>query len=49
MTIALAACMDGTVRMIADLMEIELDRIRVEVVNRGDIREMLRSQPPSPT
>ena len=41
-TMALAACMDGTVRMIADLMEIELDRIRVEVVNRGDIREMLR-------
>ena len=41
-TMALAACMDGTVRMIADLMEIELDRIRVEVVNRGDVREMLR-------
>ena len=41
-TMALAACMDGAVRMIADLMEIELDRIRVEVVNRGDIREMLR-------
>jgi len=41
-TMALAACMDGTVRMVADLMEIELDRIRVEVVNRGDIREMLR-------
>ena len=27
---------------IADLMEIELDRIRVEVVNRGDVREQLR-------
>jgi len=43
-TMALAACMDGTVRGIADLMEIELDRIRVEVVNRGDVREMLRNQ-----
>ena len=41
-TMALAACMDGSVRMVADLMEIELDRIRVEVVNRGDIREILR-------
>ena len=41
-TMALAACMDGSVRAMADLMEIELDRIRVEVVNRGDIREVLR-------
>ena len=51
-TMALAACMDGAVRMIADLMEIELDRIRVEVVNRGDIREMLRANDvdiPGPT
>ena len=51
-TIALAACMDGTVRGFADLMEIELDRIRVEVVNRGDIREMLRANDvdiPGPT
>jgi uncharacterized OsmC-like protein len=40
--IALAACMDGAVRGMADVMEIELDRIRVEVVNRGDIRELLR-------
>jgi KaiC/GvpD/RAD55 family RecA-like ATPase len=39
---ALAACMDGTVRMTSDLMGIELDRIRVEVVNRGDVREILR-------
>ena len=49
---ALAACMDGTIRMTADLMEIELDRIRVEVVNRGDIREMLRANDvdiPGPT
>lgn len=41
-TMALAACMYGSVRMIADLMEIELDRIRVEVVNRGDLRDLLR-------
>jgi uncharacterized OsmC-like protein len=41
-TMALAACMDGTIRMTADLMEIELDRIRVEVVNRGDMRDLLR-------
>jgi uncharacterized OsmC-like protein len=41
-TMALAACMDGTVRMTSDLMGIELDRIRVEVVNRGDVREILR-------
>jgi uncharacterized OsmC-like protein len=41
-TMALAACMDGSVRMIADLMQIELDRIRVEVVNRGDVRDILR-------
>jgi uncharacterized OsmC-like protein len=38
---ALAACMDGTVRLFADLMEIEVDRIRVEVVNRGDVRALL--------
>src|SRR5262245_50144300 len=43
-TMALAACMDGTVRMVADLMEMELDRIRVEVVNRGDVRLMLRAR-----
>ena len=38
---ALAACMDGTIRSCADLMEIAVDRIRVEVVNRGDIRGFL--------
>jgi uncharacterized OsmC-like protein len=36
---ALAACMDGTIRSIADLLELRLASIRVEVVNRGDIRE----------
>lgn len=41
-TMALAACMDGSVRMIADLMELRLDRVRVEVVNRGDVRDLLR-------
>jgi uncharacterized OsmC-like protein len=43
-TMALAACMDGTIRMLADILEIELDRLRVEVVNRGDIRDILRAQ-----
>ena len=43
-TMALAACMDGTIRMLADMLEIELDRLRVEVVNRGDVREILRAQ-----
>ena len=39
---ALAACMDGSVRVFADLMEIQVDRIRVEVVNRADVRGFLR-------
>jgi len=38
---ALAACMDGSIRVCADLMEIAVDRIRVEVVNRGDVRGFL--------
>jgi uncharacterized OsmC-like protein len=41
-TMAVAACMDGSIRLYADLMGIELDRIRVEVVNRGDVRGFLR-------
>ena len=41
-TMALAACMDGSIRLFADVMEIELDRIRVEVVARGDMRDFLR-------
>jgi len=41
-TMAIAACMDGTIRMLADLMEMNLQRIRVEVVNRGDFRSLLR-------
>jgi uncharacterized OsmC-like protein len=40
-TMALAACMDGSIRVFADLMEIEVDRIRVEVVSRGDMRDFL--------
>ena len=40
-TMALAACMDGTVRLFTDLMEIEVGRIRVEVVSRGDVRDLL--------
>jgi uncharacterized OsmC-like protein len=42
-TMALAACMDGSVRVFADLMGIEVDRIRVEAVSRGDVRELLRA------
>jgi uncharacterized OsmC-like protein len=41
-TMAIAACMDGSVRFFADLMEIRLERVRVEVVNRGDMRLLLR-------
>jgi uncharacterized OsmC-like protein len=51
-TMALAACMDSSIRLYADLMEIELDRIRVEVVNRGDMRGYLRVmdvEPPADT
>ncbi len=40
-TMAIAACMDGSIRFFADLMEIRLERIRVEVVNRGDMRRLL--------
>ena len=40
-TMAIAACMDGSVRFFADLMEIHLERIHVEVVNRGDARWLL--------
>ena len=38
--------------MIADLMEVKLDRIRVEVINRGDVRDLLRIEDvdiPGPT
>jgi uncharacterized OsmC-like protein len=51
-TMALAACMDGSVRLYADLMGIKLDRIRVEVVNRSDVRGFLRVtdvEPPADT
>jgi uncharacterized OsmC-like protein len=38
---ALAACTDGTVRMIADLLRIELDRLEVEVTGELDVRGTL--------
>ncbi len=28
--------------MLADILEVQLDRVRVEVVNRGDVRDILR-------
>ena len=34
---ALAACMDGTIRMIADSRGVELASVHVDVVNRGDV------------
>ena len=40
-SMALAACMDGSIRWVADLMEIELESIDVEVVARGDVRRYL--------
>ena len=40
-SMALAACMDGSVRWVADLMEIELEAVDVEVVIRGDVRRFL--------
>lgn len=42
LAVAMASCMDGTIRSIADLIELRLDSIRVEVVNRGDVREFVR-------
>ncbi len=38
---ALAACMDGSIRWFADLMEIELEAINVEVMIRGDVRKLI--------
>jgi OsmC-like protein len=38
---ALAGCMDGSIRWFADLMEIELEVIDVEVVSRGDVRKLI--------
>lgn len=40
-SMALAACMDGSIRWFADLMEIELEAIDVDVVIRGDVRGYL--------
>jgi uncharacterized OsmC-like protein len=38
---ALAACMDGAIRMVADRRGVELEAIRVVAINRGDVREIL--------
>jgi len=43
LAMAIASCMDGTIRGIADLLEVQLESIRVEVVNRADIRQFLRA------
>jgi uncharacterized OsmC-like protein len=40
-SMALAACMDGALRWFADLMEIELETVDVNVVIRGDVRKYL--------
>ncbi len=40
-SMALAACMDGSIRWFADLMEIELEAINVEVMIRGDVRKLI--------
>jgi len=42
---ALAACADGTVRMIADLLEIELQDLEVEVSGELDVRGCLAADP----
>jgi uncharacterized OsmC-like protein len=40
-SMALAGCMAGSIRWYADLMEIELEAIDVEVAIRGDVRTYL--------
>jgi uncharacterized OsmC-like protein len=40
-TMAIAACMDGAIRFFADLSDVELDGVRVEVVTRGDVRGLI--------
>jgi uncharacterized OsmC-like protein len=45
---ALAACTDGTVRMIADLLGIELQRLEVEVCGELDVRGTLGMDPAVP-
>lgn len=40
-SMALAGCMDGSIRWFADLMEVELEAIDVEVVTRGDVRKLI--------
>lgn len=41
LTMALAACMDGAIRMVADTRGVSLDSIRVEATNRADLRAIL--------
>jgi uncharacterized OsmC-like protein len=45
---ALAACADSTVRMIADLIGVELDELEVEVDGRLDVRGALMIDPTVP-
>jgi hypothetical protein len=45
---ALAACADGTVRMIADLIGLELDELGVEVTGDVDVRGALAIGPDVP-
>ena len=42
---ALAACADGTVRMIANLLEIELEDLEVEIGGELDVRGCLAADP----
>jgi uncharacterized OsmC-like protein len=42
---ALAACQDGTIRMIADMLAIELDELEVEVTGELDVRGCLGLDP----
>jgi uncharacterized OsmC-like protein len=42
---ALAACEDGTIRMIADLMGVELENLEVEVSGEVDVRGTLAIDP----
>lgn len=44
----LAACFDGTIRMVADLMGIELDEVCVEVNGEVDLRGTLLLEPTVP-
>jgi uncharacterized OsmC-like protein len=45
---ALAACLEGTVRMIANLLRIRLEELTVEVIGRVDVRGALAIDPSVP-